>query len=515
MFQFRNVVGIGTGEIEFHGGITAIVGGNGVGKTTLLQSILGALDVAKAPDSASIKRRLSGSRLRIRLRQDKELVNAASTFDRNFRRRRDGVVDVVVDWLDAAEVGARMISFFSHEENLNELLEAHTPIQFDKKRLEEISYISGKDYSDVRVYELDEFDPIRPYFLVTAGEVQYGSETMGLGEMALFCLYWFLQRCAPRSILLIEEPETFLSHKSQITVLNLLAKYSTTNKVWVVLTTHSPGIVTRIPLRHIRLMFREGASVRIVQHPTRKQLRDILGIEDGYAGVIVVEDKLARELTRAWLGQYDIELLQQLDIKDVGSNGEVVESLKHTPQVSWLRVVGLLDGDERDKEHDETHWPLTFLPGNQPPEILLRTASIANPSLLASELSRDEGELRFIISQLEGADPHDWLEDLVNQLHLPYSQVVSALFAVWVSLPENDASAENALQELQARLAAIEEPNTAPVAPGRGKAQTKKATNREANPRITVEVSQAVEAVLIDPPARKPTSLPKKRKSPG
>ena len=38
-FNYSNIAGVGSGEIVFRGGINAICGGNGVGKSTLLDAI--------------------------------------------------------------------------------------------------------------------------------------------------------------------------------------------------------------------------------------------------------------------------------------------------------------------------------------------------------------------------------------------------------------------------------------------------------------------------------------------
>ena len=102
------------------------------------------------------------------------------------------------------------------------------------------------------------------YFEVTTEGVTYGSEMMGLGELALHLMLWHLERVEPQSIMLIEEPETHISPRSQQALLNVLARASARKKLWVIVTTHSAGIVARIPREHIRLVYRDGARNRFV-----------------------------------------------------------------------------------------------------------------------------------------------------------------------------------------------------------------------------------------------------------
>ena len=48
---------------------------------------------------------------------------------------------------------------------------------------------------------------------------------MGLGEVSALYIYWCLSRAAENSILIVDEPETYLAHNSQSALIDVLAKF--------------------------------------------------------------------------------------------------------------------------------------------------------------------------------------------------------------------------------------------------------------------------------------------------
>lgn len=111
-FDFENVLGIGTGKLTLRGGITALCGGNGVGKTTLLQAVLNASMAKTSEASVFSNSKFLGSRLTFRGKFTKDEIEKISEFD------ADGICAVVSDdreinvtWIDPTEKSSELLHF--------------------------------------------------------------------------------------------------------------------------------------------------------------------------------------------------------------------------------------------------------------------------------------------------------------------------------------------------------------------------------------------------------------------
>ena len=438
---FQNVIGWNKGEVQFTGGISAVCGGNGVGKSTLLEAILKSLDVSQGRAIGSSSARFDCAVLDVEASQKGNLVHR-TTQSGDANQDVSALVDVT--FLDPALESMRIAKLLNSVANFDELLEAISPRDMDAGELKDLSYLVGKRYRRCQVYEVEEFgdEDVFPYFRVVDSGGEYGSEGMGLGEMAIHITNWYLGRVPNDSVLLIEEPETHLAPRSQDALMNAVARASITRGLWVVLTTHAPSIVRRIPPEHIRLVLRSDDGTSILDSPSRVQLNTVLGVKTRFEGVILVEDKAAREFVRALLDRVAPDIGRTFQVLDVGSNKEVVSALNSFPRkATWISIIGLLDGDQRSTEI-KTLWPCGFLPGTSGPEALIRDA--ASASRLGEILSRDASELLVALSDLEGSDDHDWLEELPRQLGISYEAAISALVGCWL---ETDGVNE-AVQEL-------------------------------------------------------------------
>jgi predicted ATPase len=426
---FRNVVGWDEGEVRFAGGISAVCGGNGVGKSTILEAILKSLDVSQGRSIGSSSARFDCAVLDVEASREGGLVRR-TTQSGDADQAASALVDVT--FLDPALESMRIAKLLNSVANFDELLEAISPRDMDESELVDLSYLVGKRYSRCLVYEVEEFDDedVFPYFRVVDSGGEYGSEGMGLGEMAIHITNWYLGRVPPNSVLLIEEPETHLAPRSQDALMNAVARASVTRGLWVILTTHAPSIVRRIPPKHIRLVLRSGAETIVLDSPSRVQLNTVLGVKTRFEGVILVEDKAAREFVRALLDRAAPDIGRTFQVLDVGSNAMVVAALNSFPRkATWISIIGLLDGDQRGTEI-ETTWPCGFLPGSSGPEALIREAASANR--LGEFLFRDASELLVALSGLEGSDDHDWLEELPRMLGVSYEAAISALVGCWL-----------------------------------------------------------------------------------
>jgi hypothetical protein len=349
----------------------------------------------------------------------------------------------------------RLIREFGTTQNLDEMLEAHAPKTLNDADRSEISYLVNRDYQRIEVYELEEFDEARPvpYFRVRANGVQYGSESMGTGELSLHLLLWHVRHTPPSTILLVEEPEAFVSPGSQVALTNLLAHASVQNDLWIILTTHSPSIVAQVPTEHVRLVVRDGPAVQIVENPPRGLLEPVLGVPHRFAGIALVEDRAAADFLRAVWERIDPELLVLLEIVVAGSDGAITQALKKLPQTErWFTAIGIFDGDA-DTSSVAVGWPFLKLPSpGLAPEAALRHCPELSAAALAEALGSDRAFVAGALGRVEGVDHHDWFEDLAGGLRIRYEHLMRVLTEIWLRVPENAAAAREFSTEVRAQI---------------------------------------------------------------
>jgi hypothetical protein len=278
---------------------------------------------------------------------------------------------------------------------------------------------------------------------------------MGLGELALHYIYWRLTSLSTGGILLIEEPENRISAKSQTALLNLISKFSVTKKLWVILTTHSPIILSYFPSEHIRVLSRTGESVLVIDLPNDLHLRTILASSKRYSGMLLVEDEAAASFARAWLADKDSAMLNNLEIVVSGSNGDIVSAIKKTPYNStWFTLAGLFDADQRSEQAQisDHHWGWAFLPGIASPEVELLQYKEAATEDLAKRSQLPVDDVRFIISSLAGQNHHDVFRELASFLRISIDHLAETLYEFWIADPANVESSNAAIINLHEAL---------------------------------------------------------------
>ena len=436
---YKNLKGLGSGDVEFRGGITAICGSNGVGKSTLLNAISSVVSSERLTSVKLTNLKLEGSEL------FGEFVDSGQSVTRKVNIIRDKIeadpdtIDVESVWIDSSLDAPKLIDIFSNTTHLNELLEAEASKVLTESESSLISYIVGKEYSNCEVFELElEAYGLVPYFKVVSNGAEYGSEAMGLGEISVHYLLWNLNRIEKNSVVLMEEPETYLAPRSQEALLDGIAKLAADKKLWVILTTHSPNIIRNIPLEHIRILNRIHENVEISTPNNNLESIYSLGLNPQKLGVILVEDRCAREFTKCWLGRFDPSITQQYEIIDIGSKEKILQQVENFPNAgSWLKIYGLFDGNERGQiEEFNNKWKFSYLPGSQAPELFLKNIAVMMRNELSTISGRELSRINAALSNLEGRNYHDWIIEFPRQIGLGYEQLIAYL--VQISMTNND-----------------------------------------------------------------------------
>lgn len=441
--NFRGLHGV---SIKLGSGITALCGPNGAGKTSLLRALQLPLDPGtKFQDAVKIE--AASAQVTLELSVDRKQHTALwphTTTPCN-------LVEVI--WIDAGSFASVLRQRIQEFGGVDDQLAGLEPKEASAADLDELQYVVGRRYSAVKIYEVDlgQEEPT-PYFVCTSNGVSYGLEQMGQGELSAHLLLWALQHAQPRALVLLEEPETFLAPRAQAALLNVLAQVSNRRELSIVLSTHSEAILRRLPIERVRLVTRSVNGVQVEMVTSRSVYLSTLGVPVAPRSVVLVEDEVALVVARELVALCHFDALSELAFEVVrdGESG-ICEILKRWPNGAQ-RVVGLFDGDQRETMRNrplgDSLCGYTFLPGIDPPEILLQRIVEAHPDAVANRLTIPHDRVRRALAIVEGMDLHDWIHDLRRALSVSIDLLVRAILSVMYDDEQGRVSIDASVTQL-------------------------------------------------------------------
>jgi energy-coupling factor transporter ATP-binding protein EcfA2 len=423
-------------------GLLVVCGLNGVGKTTLIRLISATLG-----DPARVRRfrqdLLGDGRFSVRLENDDGEIEIELT--------PEGAGLPVV-FLDASHECMHLLNV-SEEPNFEDLSEGVEPATFTDEQLGLSRYVLAKDYEVIRVREVE--DPtveegVLPLFEVQVDGTTYDFSSMGLGELAALMALWHLWRVEPGTVVLLEEPETFLSSRGTVALLDVLADMVNRRRLYAVVTTHSPSVAASVPLSYLRVLSERGGVAGLYQPETRAELEYLLGSHAGLARAVLVEDKVAALVVSDLIGRFKGIWGRSVEVLSTGGADPVLRVCRNFPEAERIRLVGVLDGDQTTP--DDTRWPVLTLPGQNAPDMFLRNVVNQDVPGFAAEIGREPGAVSDGMAPLIGADHHDFFPELAKALGLDEPFLVRAALARWLEVDENRESGEEFVGRVTSEL---------------------------------------------------------------
>lgn len=334
-----------------------------------------------------------------------------------------------------------------NQNNFDEFLEQFEEYELPPEAIEDISYLSGKSYDFCGIRELDDIEDLGtiPYFRVIVDGVEYDSRSMGSGEHFLFFLFWCIDSVKSGTIVIIEEPETYVSIASQLHFSDFLGKQMAKKGISVILTTHSPYILNHIRNENIRVVSRMRNSVFINTPDDDLSAEAILGVDQGKIGTLFVEDRVASDFLTIFLEDRAPHLLKKYSI-DIAIGGESAISQRlefpHSDKIHYS-FIGVYDGDMREQiNSDKLNWKYCFLPGTEPLEEKFRKYLYVGDHLsrFCKHLGKDYGKILAQLAKNDGLDHHDWFEELRKYLSIDGKSLVRLFYSIMKEdTPEFDA----------------------------------------------------------------------------
>ena len=490
-------------KIDLTAPLTAICGSNGVGKTTILKVIKSLFSPSQAvpardiliPGRAFVQFR-KGTNATITLRReflplppDAKIASIATesdvegddnqgvelspplardeahgqtgSFEPNFTIDSNtpeppSLLEVIS--IDAASDCSHHLKVLSTKENVSELRQGVEPHLATPVELDQLNYILGRNYSSLETFELegDRDDETIPYFVVTESNKQYSSLTMGAGELAVHYSLWALRRIEEPSVVVIEEPETFIAPFSQANLLNIIASIALKNGGWFIIVTHSPVVLARFPLRHIRILSRFNGLVSVRTPINTQELGSSLGVTPIIKCIIFVEDIRGTHFLMAIFQYLNCGFSREVEIVSALGESTITTLLTSMPNAPKLvKVFGVYDGDQRGKTV-ATHCGFGFLPGNTPPEVLIKGVVNSNLPQIARAIDRSESQVAAILASVEGANPHDWFVRFAQECLITPQEMMALVTRICMQDEAFRKQAQDLCQSLENTLTAPE-----------------------------------------------------------
>jgi predicted ATPase len=444
-----NLNGInGIQNITIQKGIFAICGLNGVGKSTVVSAVkdLIGLDLT-THDDIRITDKITGS---IKLDEYNNMVIANKDGERLKNKLSKEDIDYL--YLDN-EQSMHIINRITKETHFDELLEQYEEYYMDEQQLKDISYIVGKDYDKVSIIDIEDEEIKFPFLKVNSNGVQYNSIQMGVGEHVLFYYYIMISKMGKNSIIIIEEPESFISITSQKRFMNFLAMRTVKFQNQFIITTHSPFIIKNIPPKNIVLLDRYGEEA-FIHSGLEKRLVRSLGLEINKKGIIYVEDLIAQTFLIRILKDSKIRfILDDYDIKYVNGFGNITSRLESICKYIDFDIIGIYDGDMRNRIDDNTRskfqWSYLFLPGEKELEEDFRLCLKNDIDSFIKNIGMDKKNILSALSSVNGIDYHDWFTELQKHLKVSHEQLFDALYYVWIENENNKFMVNKFIEEIK------------------------------------------------------------------
>lgn len=427
-----------TGQrIDFHFPITAVVGENGAGKSTVLQC---AASVYKEPPQFQRKYRFASdffpdtpwdlvenAEVEYGVRQGSETITSSIRKPTSRWRRNPQRPERHVEYIDLSRIQP-IPSRHGYSKLANPSLREVSAELFDREDLARLGQVMGREYGLARMAHLDETH-LRPVPVLGYRDIPYSGFHGGAGETTISEL---IKVAIPDySIVIIDEIETSLHPRTQRRLMRDLATICRQKQVQILLSTHSPYILDELPEQARAFIILGTDGERQMMYGVSPEFA-MTKMDDvpQYECDLYVEDERAKTMLEEILVTKAPDLVQRVRIIPYGAKsvgmalGQMVEKNRFpTPS----RV--FLDGDVGEAPG------CLNLPGEDAPERVVMGALKKAAWLgVASRTGRNYPHLAdACTTAMTLADHHDWVRQAATDLVIGGDTLWQALSAEWAA----------------------------------------------------------------------------------
>ncbi|MFD7857180.1 ATP-dependent endonuclease [Streptomyces microflavus] len=258
---------------------------------------------------------------------------------------------------------------------------------------------------------------------------EYSENHMGAGEGRVLYMVHTMEQAPPKSLIVLEEPETSLHGDAQVRLAKYFVEVSLRRGHQIIVTTHSAAILGQLGRDSVVYLRRAPAGDVTATHGLSTYQIDSHLQREGRApaGITVcVEDDFARCLAGEIFRAVDRDLLAGCAFLEIGGGQEIPAAVKLL-RGAKVRAVGLSDGD---MPHNGSDGVMT-LPGNEPPE----REVFAHPAV-KSCFAEAPFEVDLDATLAGVADHHDFARTLAERLTMDEIAVVNVACRAYTAAHE-------------------------------------------------------------------------------
>jgi predicted ATPase len=224
-----------------------------------------------------------------------------------------------------------------------------------------IGRVLGKDVSNFRQLKIDRHLDVTLLTGTTKSNVEYSEFHFGAGESSVIRMISAIESATENALVLIEEIENGLHPVATIRLVEYLIEAADRKKIQVIFTTHSNEALLPLPDKAVWSMTSDKAFQGKLDV---KSLRAITG-QIQTESVIFVEDQFAKIWIEAILRTGDV-LADHYEVHPMAGDGTAVAMNRYhnaNPSIK-TRSVCFIDGDSRQDESEDEY--VFRLPGESP-----------------------------------------------------------------------------------------------------------------------------------------------------
>ena len=229
-------------------------------------------------------------------------------------------------------------------------------ISLDNKIISKISEIVGKNYSSIERRN-DQYSLLceNCYGYIIDG--QYSDFACGAGEISIIRMLDLIYNAPPNTLIIIDEPEVAIHPSVQYKLLKIFMELVLSKNMQFIFTTHSYFILKYLNPDSILLLKNNNDNKIISQNVNSSVAFQNISEQNIYKLEAFVEDSIAADILNT-IFKNDVSIRDQIKITKAISDGWVSFIQREMPLrfYNWklyeqkdLRPVLVLDGDVRDK----------------------------------------------------------------------------------------------------------------------------------------------------------------------
>jgi hypothetical protein len=302
------------------------------------------------------------------------------------------------------------------------------------RRYDRVTITSGRVDSELEM----------PSIFAHLGSKTFDNTAMSQGELWVHYINWFLRNEGDTGDLaLLDEPEAFLAVQGRRPFIDQIAKIALRNDRQFVIGTHSPEMLARFPLTHVRMCVPSDSGIQIVTPKSLVEIHDCVGIDTPIRALALVEDNLAKLLLSAIFARFDIALGREVEIIAVGGTAEALHGQRIMGKAQRISCVAVLDGDQLTDPAAPSEADCVFyLPGPECPEDQLAASALHSIDLASKMTGIDADQIAIAINSCLHLDHQYILGRIAERLGYSEDFLTQIFIQLWLRRPEISREAE-------------------------------------------------------------------------